>query len=244
MPRLRHGPPCGVAGARPRRGRPRPRLPALVRRSPRRGGALRVRGAASPPAGARPGMSVVAPALRAAAAAVRRLRLASSGGRVAWRRVGPGLWMVIDPGDAMDQRFMLGIYDPGLLLLLRDLVRPGDSALDVGAHCGYVTLHLARQVGPTGSVAAVEPDPRARDRLIEHLARNGFNHVAVIEAALGDGPGEAVLHLSRQVGWSTRFPNPTARPTLEGELRVRVHSLDGLARQCTLGLYLARLAAA
>ena len=29
--------------------------------------------------------------------------------------------------------------------------------------------------------------------------------------------------------------------TLEGELRVRVHSLDGLARQGTLGLDLARL---
>ena len=43
--------------------------------------------------------------------------------------------------------------------ILGDLVRPGDRCLDVGCGYGYFTVALARLVGPTGSVVAVDIQP-------------------------------------------------------------------------------------
>lgn len=42
---------------------------------------------------------------------------------------------------------------------LRNFLRPGDVAIDVGAHTGDTTLPMALAVGPTGCVLALEPNP-------------------------------------------------------------------------------------
>lgn len=45
------------------------------------------------------------------------------------------------------------------LRVIRELVRSGDNVLDLGAYRGVYTMALARRVGPTGHVWAVEPFP-------------------------------------------------------------------------------------
>jgi len=40
--------------------------------------------------------------------------------------------------------------------LLNPFVRPGDTAIDVGAGMGYFTIPLARMVGPEGRVVAID----------------------------------------------------------------------------------------
>ena len=47
-----------------------------------------------------------------------------------------------------------GTYEKHLVDLMRSLVEPGDTVLDVGANIGCHTLHLSRAVGPTGRVLA------------------------------------------------------------------------------------------
>lgn len=42
---------------------------------------------------------------------------------------------------------------------LRKLLRPGDVAIDIGAHTGDTALPMALAVGPTGCVFALEPNP-------------------------------------------------------------------------------------
>ena len=43
--------------------------------------------------------------------------------------------------------------------LIAGLVRPGDVAIEVGAHIGYISLHLGRLVGAAGRVVVFEPAP-------------------------------------------------------------------------------------
>jgi FkbM family methyltransferase len=42
---------------------------------------------------------------------------------------------------------------------LRRFLRPGDVAIDIGAHAGDTTIPIALAVGPTGVVLALEPNP-------------------------------------------------------------------------------------
>lgn len=66
---------------------------------------------------------------------------------------------------------------------LPQLVRAGDTALDIGANLGYYARPLARLVGPEGHVYAVEPVPP----VVHVLRRNlkGYPQVEIIPCALG-----------------------------------------------------------
>jgi FkbM family methyltransferase len=55
---------------------------------------------------------------------------------------------------------------------LRRFLRPGDIAIDIGAHSGDSTLPIALAVGATGRVFALEPNPYVYPVLAENAALN------------------------------------------------------------------------
>jgi FkbM family methyltransferase len=68
------------------------------------------------------------------------------------------------------------------------LVAVGDihgwSCWDLGAHYGIYSIGLARRVGPTGEVAAFEPNPLSYARLERHRAMNGLTWLKTFNAAV------------------------------------------------------------
>lgn len=78
---------------------------------------------------------------------------------------------------------------------LADLVGPGAVVFDVGAEYGLYTWSLARLVGPTGAVHAVEPQPELARHLRRTGAALGARTVTLHEFALSAHSGEG--HLSR-----------------------------------------------
>ncbi|MHC1551817.1 FkbM family methyltransferase [Phyllobacterium sp. K27] len=65
-------------------------------------------------------------------------------------------------------------------------VKPGMTAIDVGANFGYYSMLLAELVGEAGKLIAVEPNPHAADFLKRSLDLNGFtSRSQVIEKVLG-----------------------------------------------------------
>ena len=62
-------------------------------------------------------------------------------------------------------------------------LRPGQTACDVGAGSGYHTVRLARAVGPTGRVLAVDLQPRMLELLRARVAEAGLTNVETIEAS-------------------------------------------------------------
>src|SRR5262249_14626196 len=53
--------------------------------------------------------------------------------------------------------------------LIRQLVKRGMIAVDVGANIGYYTLLLSDLVGPEGKVFAFEPDPGNHALLVKNI---------------------------------------------------------------------------
>jgi FkbM family methyltransferase len=97
--------------------------------------------------------------------------------------------MSLDLTQVIDsQLFYSSTFDPESIRVLRSFARAGDTVIDVGANIGWMTLHLARQVGRTGTVLAFEPSPPAAARLRHHVRVNEFSQVQVVELALGERP--------------------------------------------------------
>jgi FkbM family methyltransferase len=71
--------------------------------------------------------------------------------------------------------------------------------VDVGAHVGYFTLLLAKQVGPSGEVVAFEPNPNIFEILKENVALNGYRNVILENKAVADQAGQVELRLSSRL---------------------------------------------
>jgi FkbM family methyltransferase len=69
-------------------------------------------------------------------------------------------------------------------------LREGDVFLDVGANAGLYCLLAGRRVGKSGTVIAVEPQPRNLEILRENLALNPELKVELHAIAAADGVGE------------------------------------------------------
>ena len=65
-------------------------------------------------------------------------------------------------------------------------IRPGDQVADLGSGGGYFTFRLAKAVGPTGKVYAVDIDEGLNDALAKRAKREGYTNVEVILAKVDD----------------------------------------------------------
>lgn len=84
-----------------------------------------------------------------------------------------------------------GAYDEKQVALLASHLRPGTSALDIGASLGLYTVQLADHARRVGArVIAIEPIPANALIVRDNILRNGLGtHATVVEAALGAEPG-------------------------------------------------------
>jgi FkbM family methyltransferase len=102
-----------------------------------------------------------------------------------------------------------GRWEPEEADVLRALLRPGMTVVDVGAHVGYMTLLAAAAVGAAGRVWAVEPAPGNVALLRANLEHNRIGNVEVIEAAASDRAGRIGLSLSPwNTGDNRAYPVP------------------------------------
>ncbi len=77
--------------------------------------------------------------------------------------------------------------------LLRRLLGPGMTVVDVGANIGYYLLLFEQAVGSTGKVVCSEPSVENLPELRANIEGNGFGNVVLHEVALGAEDGEVRL---------------------------------------------------
>ena len=111
------------------------------------------------------------------------------------------LRLYVDRDDAVVGRSLMTgrSWEPFESLLFSQIVRPGMTVADIGAHVGLYTLIAASCVGSDGRVFAFEPDPANAALLRQNVVHNGFeDRVAIIEVALADTSGSRPLYYDLQ----------------------------------------------
>jgi FkbM family methyltransferase len=82
-----------------------------------------------------------------------------------------------------------GEYSEGEIALFRQLLRPADVAVDVGANIGALTIGMARLVQPQGMVHAFEPQRAIFELLSNNIRLNGLTNVTAHRRAVGSERG-------------------------------------------------------
>ena len=111
------------------------------------------------------------------------------------KEIAPGVRLFIDLSDhVIGLNILRGRYEEDEIRFVRRTLRPGDSAVDVGGHIGFFTMHMAAAVGPEGRVYAFEPLDSNANLLERSIAENGFgDRIRFQRAAVGAAPGTATL---------------------------------------------------
>ncbi len=114
------------------------------------------------------------------------------------------------------------------LAFLDRFISSGSVAIDAGANCGIYTVAMAKLVGSSGRVIALEPGEQAGQTLQRNIELNGLDHVRLVRKALSDRDGSARLyHHGGPVGYSI-----AAGETEDGQSEeISSISLDSLLQQ-------------
>ena len=95
--------------------------------------------------------------------------------------------LVLDSDDpGISSRLLShGSREPEQKFIIESTLKPGMVAFDLGANLGYYTVMMARLVGDSGRVYAVEPFPDNFRLLGENIHRNQLKNVQLENVAIG-----------------------------------------------------------
>ena len=83
-------------------------------------------------------------------------------------------------------------HEPETTQLFEQIVKPGMTVLDIGAHVGYYSRKFSEKVGKNGRIISFEPHPKTYQTLqrnIDHLS-----NITSFQIALAEKEGQAELH--------------------------------------------------
>lgn len=142
---------------------------------------------------------------------------------------------VLVPKGAQKLRIMLADapadgLEPGTCRVIRKLLAPGMTAIDIGANVGALTLTCARAVGPSGKVFAFEPEPAFASLLNHTFDLNGISWIDVRQSAVSSYNGRATFHVSPIGGHSSLYELPLDERNRQIEIEVETIRLDDVMK--------------
>ena len=98
-----------------------------------------------------------------------------------------GFELRVDPSESACQKaltFYPHLYDREEFTFLRNVLRPGGTFVDAGAHIGIYSLFASRLVADAGRVLAIEAVRGTYDQLVGHIELNGARNVTARQIGL------------------------------------------------------------
>ena len=115
--------------------------------------------------------------------------------------------------------------------LLDTTIKEGMTCIDLGANIGYATMFMIRNVGDTGKVYAIEPDPHNLRMLRINLSENGYGlKCEKTQCLISDKDGKSEF-------WIARHPNLNSVKKTKHSIRREVIDCFTLETFCSTRKY-------
>jgi FkbM family methyltransferase len=132
---------------------------------------------------------------------LRALRMVSTAFRLSTEVPVRGRDGLVVMADFSDERILEVIHEirgeNPEFHVMKSVLAPGDTFVDVGANFGTFSLLASRLVGPHGRVFAIEPQPSLATSISQSLDLSGITNCEVRNVACGEARGEARLLVPR-----------------------------------------------
>jgi len=130
--------------------------------------------------------------------------------------------------DPAIRSMYVGGYEIETIEVMRTILQPGDTFLDIGANIGYLSAIAAGLVGKNGHIHAFEPVPEYFKRLTDFKALNSDHDITVNNIALGETRKVSRIAVSdySNIGWNTMVTGYMTERMLKEEIDVDVIPLD------------------
>lgn len=121
---------------------------------------------------------------------------------------------------------LYGEYCPEEWRMLKQLIKPGMTVVEIGANMGTHSVDMARACAP-GPFYAFEPQPRIFQVLCANFALNDIGNAFAYPEGCGEAEGVAVVPLV-DYGQQGNFGGLSLQPDGSRGVKVRVRPLDSL----------------
>jgi len=122
------------------------------------------------------------------------------------------LWVDISQWSDRSTFFLGRWYALPVQLALKEILRPGDEVVDIGANQGMMSLISSRLVGDSGKVTAFEPNPEPRAHFYKNIEKNNIRNIVIYSFALGDKESTLELFVPYINSGGATFGKPLYRP--------------------------------
>ena len=126
----------------------------------------------------------------------------------------------------------LGCYETAKMAAVKRFVKLGGVFIDVGGNKGDFALLAAMLTGKEGKVACFEPEPSNCHWIKQSITLNGYQNVALEQAALSNYNGTAELNIGRNSGEHTLLPDQPGRNF--SRITVRAATLDSILESLSI----------
>ncbi len=127
--------------------------------------------------------------------------------------------------------FLRRWHDLATQVFMRDVIRQGDTVVDIGAARGMFTMFAAYLTGSTGKVIAYEPNPILRCILERDLLGNRIRHVTVSSKAAGSQVETRILAVPRHDSAAASFGAAAASDPASARYDAEVEPADKMLGQ-------------
>lgn len=147
----------------------------------------------------------------------------------------------LDPISDLGLKLMnKGAYEPEMTAVINELLREGDTFVDLGANEGYFAVLAAIRCGDRGRVLAIEPQRRLWPVIVANAYHNKLSNITLLPFGIGAEEADIDLQLypstnSGASGFSGSLNFKVSfirlRKLWYGKQRSRILPLDALANQ-------------
>lgn len=148
-----------------------------------------------------------------------------------------GLKLWLDPASNFGYRLLRdGHYEPEMTELLNNLLKPGDTFIDLGGNSGWFSVLGGQRVGRAGRVLCIEPQERLWPVILRNLTFNSLDgHCHLIPAAVSDRGDRGEITVSPSLNTGSSSLVPIGRYRFLRRQPVVLRSLDRICKDYAVG---------